>query len=92
MGHGLKLAKAYTVWYVLGRIWEHLLEIAQSSLQTTIVVTTHYIEEARQADRVGTHCMTHTLVQTHTHTHTDVSAYGHTYTHAHTHTSTHHTH
>ncbi|PVD27772.1 hypothetical protein C0Q70_12944 [Pomacea canaliculata] len=35
------------------KIWEHLLEIAQSSEQTTIIVTTHYIEEARQADRVG---------------------------------------
>ncbi|KAK7499796.1 hypothetical protein BaRGS_00008887 [Batillaria attramentaria] len=35
------------------RIWEHLLEIAQSSQQTTIIITTHYIEEARQADRVG---------------------------------------
>ncbi|XP_070203140.1 ABC transporter G family member 20-like [Littorina saxatilis] len=31
------------------KIWEHLLEIAQS----TIIITTHYIEEARQADRVG---------------------------------------
>lgn len=35
------------------KIWEHLLEIAQSSQQTTIIITTHYIEEARQADRVG---------------------------------------
>lgn len=30
-----------------------MLEIAQSSEQTTIIVTTHYIEEARQADRVS---------------------------------------
>ncbi|XP_076438732.1 ABC transporter G family member 20-like isoform X2 [Babylonia areolata] len=35
------------------KIWEHLLEIAQSSQQTTIIITTHYIEEARQADKVG---------------------------------------
>ena len=36
-------------------IWNHLLEISRSSSQisTTIVITTHYIEEARQADVVG---------------------------------------
>ncbi|KAK6963911.1 ABC transporter G family member 20, partial [Biomphalaria glabrata] len=34
-------------------IWEHLLEIAKSSLKTTIIITTHYIEEAAQADKVG---------------------------------------
>ena len=35
-------------------IWNHLLEISKSSkLQTTIVITTHYIEEARQANVVG---------------------------------------
>eukprot|EP00095_Tigriopus_kingsejongensis_P012233 snap_masked-scaffold87_size395581-processed-gene-0.4 protein:Tk12233 transcript:snap_masked-scaffold87_size395581-processed-gene-0.4-mRNA-1 annotation:"abc transporter g family member 20 isoform x2" len=35
-------------------IWTHLLEISKSShLQTTIVITTHYIEEARQANVVG---------------------------------------
>ncbi|KAK3590643.1 hypothetical protein CHS0354_013676 [Potamilus streckersoni] len=36
------------------RIWKHLLSISQSSGQkTTIIITTHYIEEARQANRVG---------------------------------------
>ncbi|XP_055866899.1 ABC transporter G family member 20-like isoform X2 [Biomphalaria glabrata] len=35
------------------KIWEHLLEIAKSSLKTTIIITTHYIEEAAQADKVG---------------------------------------
>ena len=35
-------------------IWDHLLKISKSSqLQTTIVITTHYIEEARQANVVG---------------------------------------
>ncbi|XP_074652584.1 ABC transporter G family member 20-like isoform X2 [Tubulanus polymorphus] len=34
------------------RIWDHLLEISQTS-RTTIVITTHYIEEARQANKVG---------------------------------------
>jgi len=33
-------------------IWTHLLEISKSS-QITIVITTHYIEEARQANVVG---------------------------------------
>ncbi|KAK3107884.1 hypothetical protein FSP39_024401, partial [Pinctada imbricata] len=37
------------------RIWGHLTEIARhsSGIQTTIIITTHYIEEARQADMVG---------------------------------------
>ncbi len=34
------------------RIWEHLLEIAEFG-DTTIIITTHYIEEARQANMVG---------------------------------------
>ncbi len=33
------------------RIWEHLKMMASSS-QTTIIITTHYIEEARQAHLV----------------------------------------
>ncbi len=33
------------------RIWEHLREVVQSG--TTVVITTHYIDEARQADRIG---------------------------------------
>lgn len=37
-------------------IWSHLIDLASASSTgkaTTIVITTHYIEEARQADRVG---------------------------------------
>jgi ABC-type multidrug transport system ATPase subunit len=40
-------------------IWSHLLDLSAGSdgtgatLRTTIVITTHYIEEARQAHRVG---------------------------------------
>ena len=39
-------------------IWNHLTEMTSSSSsgsgkRTTIVITTHYIEEARQANRVG---------------------------------------
>nr|XP_027236431.1 LOW QUALITY PROTEIN: ABC transporter G family member 20-like [Penaeus vannamei] len=32
-------------------IWQHLLEVCKSG-HTTIIITTHYIEEARQADKV----------------------------------------
>ena len=32
-------------------IWEHMLEISQSR-KTTIIITTHYVEEARQANMV----------------------------------------
>ena len=34
------------------RIWHHLLELV-STQQTTIIVTTHYIEEARKAHTVS---------------------------------------
>jgi ABC-type multidrug transport system ATPase subunit len=34
------------------KIWQHLTELV-SSTQTTIILTTHYIEEARQANVVG---------------------------------------
>ncbi|XP_065888001.1 ABC transporter G family member 20-like isoform X2 [Dysidea avara] len=34
------------------KIWEHLLEITSTG-NTTIIITTHYIEEARQANMVG---------------------------------------
>lgn len=34
------------------KIWDHLIKIASTS-GTTIIITTHYIEEARKADRVG---------------------------------------
>nr|XP_045625785.1 ABC transporter G family member 20-like [Procambarus clarkii] len=33
-------------------IWAHLLDVCKTA-STTIIITTHYIEEARQADRVG---------------------------------------
>lgn len=34
------------------RIWEYLVELV-STTRTTIVITTHYIEEARQANWVS---------------------------------------
>ncbi|CAF1453106.1 unnamed protein product [Adineta steineri] len=34
------------------KIWSHLIHISQTS-RTTIIITTHYIEEARKANRVG---------------------------------------
>lgn len=34
-------------------IWNHLLEISRGKQVCTIVITTHYIEEARKADMVG---------------------------------------
>lgn len=37
---------------VLIRIWTHLSDISRSD-QTTIIITTHYIEEARKANRVN---------------------------------------
>jgi ABC-type multidrug transport system ATPase subunit len=36
----------------LYRIWHHMMELV-STKQTTIIITTHYIEEARQANAVG---------------------------------------
>merc|ERR1719489_653174 len=33
-------------------IWSHLIKISRTTT-TTIVITTHYVEEARQAHRVG---------------------------------------
>ncbi|XP_053409038.1 ABC transporter G family member 20-like [Mercenaria mercenaria] len=36
------------------RIWDHLVNItSHTQNQVTIILTTHYIEEARQADKVG---------------------------------------
>nr|QUF59474.1 ATP-binding cassette transporter Abch-like1 [Brachionus angularis] len=34
------------------KIWNHLIDISKTS-KTTIIITTHYIEEARKADRIG---------------------------------------
>ena len=34
------------------RIWQHLLELVERT-RTTIIITTHYIEEARQAQVVS---------------------------------------
>ncbi|UJR07556.1 hypothetical protein I4U23_011844 [Adineta vaga] len=34
------------------KIWSHLIHISKTS-HTTIIITTHYIEEARKANRVG---------------------------------------
>ncbi len=33
------------------KIWDHLRDIAATGV--TVIITTHYIEEARQADKVG---------------------------------------
>ncbi|KAK4297956.1 hypothetical protein Pmani_029656 [Petrolisthes manimaculis] len=33
-------------------IWQHLLDVCKGG-NTTIIITTHYIEEARQADKIG---------------------------------------
>ncbi len=41
--------------YCMYRIWRHLMELV-SSQQITIVITTHYIEEARQAHVVRIGC------------------------------------
>lgn len=40
---------------ILYRIWRHLLEITSTG-NTTIILTTHYIEEARQAHMVSFRC------------------------------------
>ncbi len=37
---------------IFSRIWEHLVELVSTG-RTTIVITTHYIEEARQANYVS---------------------------------------
>ena len=38
--------------YVLGSIWDHLMDMVQTK-RTTVIITTHYIEEARQAHAVS---------------------------------------
>lgn len=35
------------------RIWQHMLDIVSTG-NTTIIITTHYIEEAKQAHLVST--------------------------------------
>ena len=52
----LHLNTHYIVYFIslhltIDRIWHHLLNQV-SSQQTTIIITTHYIEEARQAHMV----------------------------------------
>jgi len=42
---------SHYIWLLIARIWHHLLNQV-SSQQTTIIITTHYIEEARQAHLV----------------------------------------
>ena len=37
--------------YIRSRIWDHLCALGKSGVTT--VITTHYVEEARQADMVG---------------------------------------
>jgi len=52
----VQVASSSTInaWIVcaLYRIWEYLVELV-STTRTTIVITTHYIEEARQANLVS---------------------------------------
>ena len=35
------------------RIWTHLVGLTKGVEPTTIIITTHYVEEARGADKVG---------------------------------------
>ena len=46
------MTKNFILIFFLIRIWDHLIKIASTS-GTTIIITTHYIEEARKADRVS---------------------------------------
>ena len=41
--------------FKLNRIWDHLVRLSTES-GTTIIITTHYIEEARQANTVSLFC------------------------------------
>ena len=38
---------------MLSRIWDYLLTLSTPTRKTTILITTHYIEEAKQASVVG---------------------------------------
>uniref|UniRef100_A0A6Q2ZNQ7 Uncharacterized protein n=1 Tax=Esox lucius TaxID=8010 RepID=A0A6Q2ZNQ7_ESOLU len=54
------------------KIWQHLVEIVKTG-KVSVIITTHYIEEARQANvvrRTRTHTLTHKHTHTHTHTFT----------------------
>jgi ABC-type multidrug transport system ATPase subunit len=42
----------YYVLVVLSSIWEYLIDLSKNK-KTTIIITTHYIEETRQADTVS---------------------------------------
>ena len=48
----LKPSYIFNLLLLLNRIWNHLIDVSNMS-NTTIIITTHYIEEARKADRVG---------------------------------------
>jgi ABC-type multidrug transport system ATPase subunit len=37
----------------LFRIWDYLMSLSTNLRKTTILITTHYIEEAKQASAVG---------------------------------------
>lgn len=43
---------AHTLQFVLYSIWQHLVTLTQTE-KITVIITTHYIEEARQANVVG---------------------------------------
>ena len=46
----------YNIMLFTLRIWRHLMELANTR-QTTVIVTTHYIEEAKMAHTVRTPCI-----------------------------------
>ena len=47
----LKIRDTKTNGFIRARVWSHLLDLAQSGV--TIIITTHYVEEARDADTIG---------------------------------------
>jgi ABC-type multidrug transport system ATPase subunit len=42
----------YYILVVLSSIWEYLVDLSKTK-RTTIIITTHYIEETRQANMVS---------------------------------------
>lgn len=41
------------------RLWQHLVELSSGPSATTVLVTTHYIEEARQVSDIPFHSRSH---------------------------------
>jgi hypothetical protein len=42
----------YRILFVLSSIWEYLIDLSKTK-KTTIIITTHYIDETRQAHMVS---------------------------------------